>query len=112
MAFRNPPLPPLAKGIPLVGDTFDYLKLGPYYGVPHHAKHGDIYRYANVQELGVTLRDCLPHSCSCCRPCLQTSCCDLVCRSYLLGEQVVHVGDGDNCRKLMTSEHKLVEGIY
>ena len=46
MAVRNPPLPPLAKGIPFIGDTFDYLKIGAYYGIPHHKKHGDIYRYA------------------------------------------------------------------
>lgn len=31
------------------------------------------------------------------------------CRAYLLGEQVVHVGDADAVRQLLASEHKLVE---
>ena len=33
----------------------------------------------------------------------------LECRAYLLGEQVVHVGDADAVRQLLASEHKLVE---
>ena len=31
------------------------------------------------------------------------------CRGYLLGEQVVHVGDGDAMKQLLVGEHKLVE---
>ena len=41
---RKLPLPPLAAGIPLVGDTLDFLNQGPYCGVKHHNKHGKIYR--------------------------------------------------------------------
>ena len=36
--------------------------------------------------------------------------CRLTCRSWLLGERIVHVGDVDACKLLMTCEHDLVEG--
>jgi len=31
-------------------------------------------------------------------------------RSWLLGEKIIHVRDGDACKLLMTCEHDLVEG--
>ncbi|DBA96280.1 TPA: hypothetical protein ACH3X3_002462 [Trebouxia sp. C0006] len=33
-------------------------------------------------------------------------------RSWLLGEKIIHVGDGDACKLLMTCEHDLVEGEW
>lgn len=34
------------------------------------------------------------------------------CRSWLLGERIIHVGDADACKLLMTCEHDLVEGMH
>jgi len=103
---RKSALPPLVRGIPFIGDTFQYLKLGPYFGVPHHEKHGRIYRF----DLYFFILMFAPSACiNFWEHHQHETQAVLLFRSYLLGEQVIHVGDADACRRLLTSEHKLVE---
>ena len=97
------PLPPAAKGIPFIGDTFEYIRDGPSCGQKHHEQLGSIYRFAchasfDKQWLEATCLLAWPHWM-------------LIARSWLLGERIIHVGDSDACKLLMTCEHDLVEGM-
>ena len=95
------PLPPAANVFPFIGDTIEYIKNGPSCGQVHHDKLGPIYRSQHSASHNSLHPACvlltLPRYL-------------LTCRSWLLGERIIHIGDVDACKLLMTCEHDLVEG--
>ena len=96
-ACRQAPLPPLSRGLPYIGDTLKFLQ-GVNVGRRHHARLGNIYRYVCDLLLGFSAWKA-PNI-------------DLVIydRAWLLGEQVIHVGDFESAKQVLNAEHDLVEG--